>query len=441
MEETNQKKKMSLFVATALVVGNMIGSGVFMLPNTLANEAGPGATLIAWVITSIGSIILALSFARASSFIPKIGGPYEYSREAFGDFTGFLNAWLYWTGSWIGNTAIIIAIGSYAGAIFPIIGSNKVVGFLFCSLIIWGSTYLNIRGVEAVGKVGTVMTVIKLSVLILFIVVAGCHFSGENIGQLFPSGKGLETVPKAATVTLWAFVGLESASVVAGNIENPEKNVYKSTVIGILIASIFYFILSLVAMGAMPQAELAVSNAPIADILSKFLGSGIVQVLNLAIVVGLLGSSIGWVLSAASIAYAAGEDRVFPKVFAKKSKKYGTPIAALIISSALTNVVLFMNFADGFAKAVSIITLLATLSYLPIYAYTAIADIIILNKVGKLTGSILLKKSIVPVLGFAYAIWAIYGSGAETVMWGFLLMLIGVPIYAYLNIKYKSKVE
>lgn len=434
-----QKKKMSLFVATALVVGNMVGSGIFMLPNTLAHAAGPGSIILSWFITGIGSIFLATSFARLGSVIPKTGGPYEYGKEAFGDFIGFSNAWLYWNGSWIGNAAVIIAVASYAGAIFPIIETNKIIGFLVCSGILWIVTFLNIKGVELAGKIGSGITVFKMLVLLIFIIVAGMNFDVANITPMFPQGKGIETLPAAATITLWAFVGLETASVTGGEIENPEKNIYKSTIYGILIACIFYIVISFVAMGAMSQQQLMVSEAPISDIFAKIYGSKIVVLLNASIVIGIFGTALGWILSSARIAYAAGEDKTFPKFFAKKHKKYGTPHVALIVSSLLTNVVLFMNFSKGFAGALTVITLLATLSYLPIYGITAISDIIVLSRNKALTSRTILKKSIIPMLGFIYAMWTIYGSGAETVMYGFLLMMLGCPVYAYLRIKYKMQ--
>ena len=437
--KNTQKKKMSLFVATALVVGNMVGSGIFMLPNTLAHASGPGSIILAWLITGIGSIFLAFSFARLGSAIPKTGGPYEYGKEAFGDFIGFSNAWLYWNGSWIGNAAVIIAVASYAGAIFPIINTNKIVGFLVCSGILWTVTFLNIKGVEIAGKIGSGITVFKLLVLLIFIIIAGMNFDVSNITPMFPQGKGIETLPAAATITLWAFVGLESASVTGGEIENPEKNIYKSTIYGILIACVFYILISFVAMGAMNQQELMVSEAPISDIFAKVYGFKIVAVLNASIVVGIFGTALGWILSSARIAYAAGKDKIFPKFFAKKHKKYGTPHVALIVSSLLTNIVLLMNFSKGFSSALSVITLLATLSYLPIYGITAISDIIILSRNKALTSRKLLKKSIIPILGFIYAMWTIYGSGAETVMYGFLLMMLGCPVYAYLRIKYKMQ--
>lgn len=443
MENSNNKlkKDMGLFVATALVVGNMVGSGILMLPSTLAKVSGSGATILAWVITGMGSIFLALSFARLGSKIPKTGGPYEYSKTAFGDFVGFLNAWLYWNGSWIGNTAIIIAIGSYLAAVIPFF-NNSGTNFIFCTAIIWILTYINIKGVSVAGKVQGTITVFKIGIFLFFIAVALFHFKLENMLPLFPEGKGIDTLPAAATSTLWAFVGLETASVAAGEIKNPEKNVARSTILGMIIATVIYMAITIASMGAMSQEALVSSSAPMADILAQYFGDGVSSFLNMSIVIGTIGTAIGWILSSARIAYAAGEDGIFPKVFSRVHPKYQTPHVALIISSILTNILLVLNFTQGFSKAFDLIILLATLSYLPIYAFTAISDIVVMAKEEKvIKASVILKKSIVPIIGFIYAIWTIYGSGAETVMYGFLLMMLGLPFYAYMVIKNRKEVQ
>lgn len=436
------KKDIGLLMATALVTGNMMGSGIFMIPATLAQKSGPAAAMIAWIITGMGSIFLALSFANLGSKIPKTGGPYEYSKLAFGDFIGFMSAWLYWNGSWIGNAAVIIAVGSYAGNILPILANNHIAGFIFTSAILWIFTLINIIGVKIAGKVQTVITIFELSLFTFFIIVSFTHFNVQNLMPMLPAGKGLNTIPAAATTTLWAFIGLESASVAAGEIKNPEKNVKRSTILGIVIATIMYMLINLSAMGAMPQETLAKSQAPIADILSQLLGSNVSMFITLGAVISVLGTTVGWLLATARVAFAAGEDRVFPSIFAKVHPKYKTPHMSLIIGSLLVNILLFMNYTKGFSAAFSFIALLATLSFLPIYAITAVSEIILLVKRNKNFNFInFVKASVIPLIGFIYACWTIYGSGADTVMYGFLLMLLGIPFYVYGILKDKTKME
>lgn len=431
MNNKSLKKEISLFMATMLVCGNMIGSGVFMLPATLAQVSGPLATIIAWIITTIGSILIAVSFANLGSKYPATGGAYQYTKEAFGEFTGFLSAWLYWNGSWIGNSAIIVAIASYASSLVPAL-HKPVVSIIFTSTVLWVFTFINIVGVKQAGKIQSYITVFKIGFFALFIIVALLNFDKSNIVPLLPEGKGLSTIPLAATSTLWAFVGLESATVTAGEIKDPEKNVKKSTIYGLIIAAVIYILISVASMGAMSNAELAVSTAPLTDILAKGLGNSIGKILTIAVIVCILGTTIGWLMSTARVAYAAGEDGVFPKFFGKISEKYNTPATSLIIGSVLVNILLVMNFQKGMVSTFTFITILATLSYLPVYLLTAAAEMMLSFKKGdKITLGIFIKKSFIPMLAFIYAIWTIYGSGAETVMWGFILMLAGIPFYIY----------
>lgn len=437
MENKSLKKEISLFMATMLVCGNMIGSGVFMLPSTLAQVSGPGATIIAWILTTIGSILIAISFANLGTKYPATGGAYQYTKEAFGDFAGFLSAWLYWNGSWIGNAAIIVAITSYASAVFPVL-NKPIVSIIFSSAVLWIFTLINISGVKKAGKIQSFVTVFKILFFGLFIIVAFLNFDSANILPLFPSEKGFSTVPLAATSTLWAFIGLESATVAAGELENPEKNIRKSTIYGLIISSVIYLLISIGSMGAMNNMDLSQSSAPLTDILTNALGSGLGKLLTVAVVICILGTIIGWLLSTARVAYAAGVDGVFPKFFGKVNEKTGTPVSALIFGSVLVNILLIMNFQKGMVDAFTFITILATLSYLPVYLLSVSAEMMLIFKEEKkFNFKIFIKKSALPLLAFVYVIWTIYGSGADTVMWGFILMLIGIPVYIYNHHKNK----
>ena len=431
MENKNLKKDIGLFMATMLVCGNMIGSGVFMIPATLAEVSGPLATILAWILTTIGSILVAISFANLGSKFPETGGAYQYVKEAFGEFAGFLSAWLYWNGSWIGNTAILVTLTSYSAAIFPVL-NNPLHSIIYSSLILWAVTILNIVGVKQAGKIQSFTTVFKIVFFALFIIIAFLNFDKNNLLPLLPKNKGLETISLAATTTLWAFIGLESATVAAGEIRNPEKNVKRSTIYGLIISAVIYLLISIASMGAMPNEVLAKSTAPLTDILTRYLGNSVGIIISAIVVVSILGTTIGWILATARVAYAAGQDGVFPKIFGKVSSKYNTPVYSLIISGILVNILLLTNYQKSMVSAFSFITILATLSYLPVYLLSVSAEIMIMFRdekeisIGKFIG-----KSIIPLLAFIYTLWTIYGSGAETVMWGFILMLLGIPFYIY----------
>jgi amino acid transporter len=436
--EKELKRELGLLPATAIVVGNMIGSGIFMAPQGLAAASNPKTTIIAWIITALGSMLLALSFANLGVKIPKTGGPIVYTREAFGEFPAFLIAWTYWIGSWVGNAAIITAFMNYLSYFFPVFSQSKPLAFLTSSLILWALTYINYRGVKEAGIVSMITTVLKILPLIVFAIIALTHFNISYFNTVSSKEvSGLSTLPAAIAITLWSFVGLESATIPAGEIKDPERNIKLSTIYGTLITVAIYLAISILAIGAMPQDMLANSNAPLADIINyateqKWGGT----LIALGAVISTLGATSGWILITARSSFAAAEDKLFPKVFAKVHPKYNTPSASLIISGIAANILLVMNYVSSLTSAFNFMLLLATLSFLPAYSFTAAAEILLLrNKDENFNLLNFIKSSFISILAFAYSIYAIYGTGAEVVMYGFILMLIGIPFYVYQKIQ------
>lgn len=430
------KKEIGLAVAIALVFSNIIGAGIFVIPSQLAQVTGAGATISAWVLTGIGAIILALTFANLGSKMPVSGGVVEYSRKSFGSFMGFMTAWLYWNGCWIGNATLFIVILKYLSAVFPVLNAHPLYGFLLCSAILWLFTYINIRGAKSAGTVGSLLIILKLIILVLFIVTASGVFNINNVGPLFPAGGGIKTIPMAAAVTFWAFEGVEIATVASGEIKNPKRNVKLSTIIGISLALFFYMAVSVLCLGAMKRTDLANSLDPLSSIMALVLGQKSLIYINIGIALSICGSSILWLLATGRAAYAAGKDNLFPGIFSKVHKKYSTPYVALILGSVLINLMLLLNFFKGLNGAYNFIVLLSTLSYLPVYAVSTIAEImLVIDFKGKSMGKKILLL-VRPSLGFLFCVWAIYASGAQTVLYGFLLIMCGIPIYAYMKKKH-----
>ncbi len=445
-ENGKLKRELGLFAATAIVVGNIIGSGIFMSPSSFARVTNPRVAILAWIITSIGSLLIALSFANLGSKMPKTGGPIVYTRAAFGDFAGFLIAWSFWIGSWIGNCAIITAFMSYFVYFVPQ-ANNPLIAFLVCTAVVWIFTAINIFGTKHVGIVGTVATILKVGVLVVFIVIAGINFDPTYFNTVTsPEVSGMSTLSAAIAIALWSFVGLESVTVAGGEIKNPEKNIKKSTIYGVIIVSIIYIIMSVVAMGSMSQGELANSTAPLADIINKATGAkwgG--SFIAAGALISTLGATVGWLLTTARSAVGAAEDGLFPSFFKKVNPKYNTPVVSLVISGICMNVLLIMNYVGTLQSAFDFMILLATLSFLPAYSFSAAAEMVLLfKKSEEFNVFSFLKNSFFSLLAFAYSIYAIYGTGAEVVMYGFLLMLVGIPIYIYMMLqknKYNKNVD
>ncbi|MGL4800422.1 MAG: amino acid permease [Cellulosilyticaceae bacterium] len=432
------KRELGLAAATAIVVGNMMGSGIFTSPQSLAQVASPIVTIVAWMITGIGSVLLALSFANLGSKYPSTGGPIVFTHKAFGEFMAFLVAWTFWIGSWIGNAAIITAIIRYLTPFIPSLRTNGALAFILSSLILWTFTYINYKGVKQAGVVSIVTTILKLGVIFVFMIIAIIGFNPEYLGTYSsPEVTGWGALPAAIAVTLWSFIGLESAAISGGEIKNPEKNIKRSTFLGTLFAAVIYLFLSVLAMGGLPQAELAASEAPLASIINHVTGAtwgG--AFISLGIVISAAGAMSGWVLTTARLSFAAGQDGLFPKFFAKVHPKHHTPYTSLIVTSICTNLLLILNYVSDLTSAFDFMINLATLAFIPAYALTAAAEILLtFKKEHKLTLLSFVKHGFLSLIAFIYAIYIIYGSGAESAMWVFLLMFIGIPFYIYKKIQ------
>lgn len=441
-DSSNMKRELGLFAAISIVLGNTIGSGIFMIPQGLAAASNPKSTIIAWIITSIGSILLCLSFAKLSTAMPKTGGPIIYTRAAFGELPAFLVAWTYWIGIWVGDAAIITASVSYLSYFFPVIASSRLIAFLICTIILWIFTTINVRGVKQAGYVGIITTVFKILPLVIFVCIAAMHFQMSNINTVSSNDvAGISTVPIAVSITLWSFLGFESATLPAGEIKNPEKTIRRSTIYGTSIVAVIYLLISILAMGAMPQAKLASSNAPLADIINAATnGNWGGTFIALGAIISTLGTISGWILVSGRCSYAAAEEKLFPNLFMKIHPKFKTPYVSIIIASIGTNILLITNYVSNLTSAFNFILLLSTLAVLPVYTLTAASEIMLLSKdTTKVSMFNIVKHSFAALLAFAYSIYAIYGTGAETVMYGFILMLVGIPFYVYRKIYTKAE--
>lgn len=427
------KRELSLGAATAIVVGNMMGSGVFTSPQTLAKITNPANNILAWLITGTGSVFLALSFANLGTRYPQTGGPIVYVEKAYGKFMAFLVSWTFWIGGWIGNAAIITTIMRYLTVFLPTIKTNNLMSFALSAAILWLFTFVNIKGVKEAGYVGIISTVLKIGVILVFIIIAVFGFNADYLRTVSSDQvQGWGTLPSAITVSLWSFIGLESASVSGGEIRDPEVNIKRSTFWGTVFAASIYLAIAILAMGSLPQEALAASNAPLADIIDSITGAdwgGLF--ISAGIIISALGAISGWILTTARLSFAAGQEGLFPAFFASISTRTGTPVVSLIITGICTNLILLLNYVSSLTAAFDFMVNLATLAFIPAYALTAGAEVLLIPyKANRKKGS-LLKQSIRPLIAFIYSLYIVYGAGAECAMWVFILMFAGVPFYIY----------
>ena len=425
-------RKLGLWMCAALVVGNMIGSGIFLLPAALA-AYGP-ISVAGWLATSTGAIVLALIFGRLARLVPKTGGPYAYSREGFGDFAGFLIAWGYWIALWAGNAAVAVAFSGYVGFLFPAIGETPLAGLATALGAIWLLTWVNARGVSEAGMVQLVTTVLKLLPLLVIAVIGLAYVDPGRFTPVNVSGESNgAAIAACAALTLWAFLGLESATVPAGDVAAPERTIPRATIFGTCLAAVVYIAVTLVAFGVVPIVELGSSTAPLADVATAMWGALGGTFIAVAACISTFGTLNGFTLLTGQVPLGAARDRLFPPRFARLSKA-GTPVFALVVSNLLASVLIAMNFTKGLVDQFVFIILLATLTTLVPYLFCALAELMIYVTTGRtIAGKGLAPVVALAVAGFFYSAWAIYGAGQEVVFYGFLLMMAGVPVYVWLK--------
>lgn len=434
------KRILGFWTLTSLVAGNMIGSGVFMLPAALAKFGT--ISILAWILTAIGSIFLALVFSRLSQLLPKTGGPYAYCHEAYGDFVGFQLAYNYWIALWIGNAAIAVAFVGYLSVFWPAVAT---VPWLSCGIsigIVWVLTGVNILGVQQAGIVQLVTTILKMAPLFLLALIGLFFIHKENLAAFNVSHhSNWQALTGAATLTLWSFVGFESATVPAGNVIDPRRNIPRATIIGTVVAAIVYILGTISVMGIIPMDQLANSNSPFADTARVMFGHWGAVIIALAAIIACFGTLNGWILMQAQIPYAAAHDNLFPKPFGKLGKN-GTPVIGLVISSLLITVLLLLRYGVNLVDQFTFMILLAVLASLVPYIYTAVAEVVLLiNNPGKFEGHRFKTALILSIVAFIYAFWAILGAGQEIVYYGFLLFISSLLVYVWVRARTVGEIK
>ena len=428
---SSSNKKIGLITSTALVVGNMIGAGIFILPASLSKYGG--ISLLGWVFTASGALILAKIFSNFSKIIVnKSGGPYLYSKQGFGDFIGFLVAWGYWISTWISNAAIAIAIIGGLSFFFPILQTNSVVAVSIGLSMIWFFTWINSKGMRTTGKIQLITTVLKLLPLVFVIIFGIFFFSLDNFPEFNMTGESnFTSFSLVAALTLYAFLGLESASIPLENIHNPEKTVPKATMYGTIISTCIYIFSTIVLFGILPTETLQNSPAPFAEAGEIIGGKYTGYFIAIGAIISGMGALNGWILILAQIPMAAAKDEMFPRIFKRKNKK-GVPVLGLVIGSILSSVVMLMNFSENLVTQFTFIVNLTVLACLVPYLFVSASYAIVIIQNKNHTNSIV-KTVLLGLFGFLYSLWAIYGSSAEVVFYGLLLLLLGIPFYVLMQ--------
>ncbi len=426
VDSNNTEKKIGFWRGWSIAVGCAIGSGVFMMPTLLAPYGMLG--MAGWLIAGGGTLLVALSLSRLVRRIPKIGGPYAYVHEGLGHFAGFLIAWTYWIACIAAVSGIAIAFVGYLGVFIPEITNSRILSLVFALGLIWSIFALNIRSLEDSSKFQVVSTILKILPLLFMIVLGFAHMQPDNLPDYNPTD--LHPAALLATVTtlvMWSFVGIETASVPAHNMTEPEKTIPKVLVAAVLTILTIYLLVSFAIALVVPADELMVSTAPFALAATKIMGPVGAALITFGALISTLGSLNANALTAGNVALAAAKDNLLPDRFAILSKN-GTPGFAFIISGLFVSVLLFLNYTKGLVAAFTFMAMLSTLSTLMAYAFCAVAEFYFLKN--DRPGPERSKAIGLAIAAFLYAFFAIWGAGTEIVFYSFMLILIGMPIYA-----------
>ena len=414
-------RSLGFWAVTALVVGSMIGSGVFLLPASLA--AYGAASLLGWGATLCGALLLALVYARLSREKPLQGGPYAYTREAFGDLPAFVVGWAYWVSMVCGNAALSVAFAGSLGAVFPATISTPGRAAVTALAALWICTAVNLfGGVRGGSRMQMLWTVLKLLPLLLFVAIAVWYVEPASYHPFNPSGAPLLSVATAtAALTLWAFQGLEVATIPAASIRDPARTIPRATLAGMLIAGVVTVVTCTVVLGLLPSETMQHSAAPMADAAETLWGPWARIAVGAVASVSVFGALNGWVLLMAQVPLAAADDGLFPRFFARVDKR-GTPWLGLLISACLATVVAASNYSGSLVQLFTFSILLSTAATLLPYCVSVAA----LLRQGRRIG---VAWQLIAVGALAYSLWALVGTGSESLLWGAGLILAGLPLY------------
>ncbi|KAF1716349.1 amino acid permease [Pseudoxanthomonas yeongjuensis] len=428
----NDTRKIGFWTCTALVVGNTIGMGIFLLPASLA-PYGFNAT-IGWGITVLGCICLARVFARLARELAHADGPYGYVRSTLGDLPAFLAMWCYWVSVWITNAALATGVVAYIRAAFPELAPLQP--SLFALGLLWTFVAINLLGVRSGGGVQLVTTALKLlPMLAIALLGAWMLVNSPHAYVAHPPTQPITLADSmaAGTIALFAMLGIESATVPASKVENPGRTIPRATLVGTLLTAAIYLIVSTVPLLLIPSQELAASPAPFALLMDRFAGDGFGRWLALFVVVSGLGALNGWTLLGGEMTRTMADNGTLP-AFLSRNNRHGAPVFALVITGLLASAMILMNYSKSLVNGFTVMSQVVTAANLPLYLCCSIALAVLWKRGKRLDDKGVRGLLTIAVLGTAYAIFAFVGMGHEAFVMALVLAACGLPLYIFMRI-------
>ncbi|SDB95015.1 arginine-ornithine antiporter [Paraburkholderia lycopersici] len=429
--------KLRLGALTALVVGSMVGGGIFSLPQNMAVSADAGAVLIGWAITAVGMLMLAFVFQTLAMRKPELdGGVYAFAKAGFGDYMGFGSAWGYWISAWLGNVGYFVLLFSTLGYFFPIFGEgNTPVAIICASVLLWALHFLVLRGIREAAFVNLITTIAKMVPLCVFIVICAFAFRAgifmtDFWGQLNPKlGSVTNQVRNMMLVTVWVFIGIEGASIFSARAEK-RSDVGKATVIGFVGVLLLLVLVNVLSLGVLTQPRLAtLQNPSMAGVLENVVGHWGAILISVGLVVSLAGALLSWVLLCAEIIFSAARDHTMPNFLRKENARH-VPANALWLTNGMVQIFLVITlFSKG--TYLSLIYLATSMILLP-YFWSAAYALLLAARGETYEGNPgeRNKDLVIAAIAVVYAVWLIYAGGLKYVLLSALLYAPGVVLFA-----------
>ncbi|WP_434697023.1 arginine-ornithine antiporter [Pseudomonas sp. Z1-14] len=429
--------KLRLGALVALVVGSMIGGGIFSLPQNMAASADVGAVLIGWAITAVGMLTLAFVFQTLANRKPNLdGGVYAYAKAGFGDYMGFSSAWGYWISAWLGNVGYFVLLFSTLGYFFPVFGEgNTVTAVIGASLLLWAVHFLVLRGIKEAALINLVTTVAKVVPLLLFVLIAVFAFkldifTADIWGLKNPDlGSVMDQVRHMMLVTVWVFIGIEGASIFSARAEK-RSDVGKATVIGFITVLLLLVLVNVLSLGIMTQPELAkLQNPSMAAVLEHVVGHWGAVLISVGLVISLLGALLSWVLLCAEIMFAAAKDHTMP-AFLRRENANHVPANALWLTNAMVQLFLIVTLFSA-STYLSLIYLATSMILVP-YLWSA-AYALLLAVRGETYENALAERRkdlFIGAIALIYAMWLLYAGGIKYLLLSALLYAPGAILFA-----------
>ena len=439
-----ESKTLGLLPLTALVIGSIIGSGIFNLMSNLSAGASLMAILIGWAITGIGMFFLVLSFRNLNKKRPDLdAGIFSYAEAGFGKFMGFNSAWGYWISAWIGNVAYATLMFSSLGYFFNVFnGGQNLASVIGASVVLWGGHFLILRGVKSAGFTNVIVTVAKIIPIAIFILAAYAAFKLNiftadiwgTASKGFEFSSVLDQVRSTMLVTVWVFIGIEGAVVFSGRAKK-RSDVGKATFLGLFTVLAIYLLVSVLSLGLMTRPDLAALGQPaMASLLQSVVGTWGAALVNVGVIVSIAGAWLAWTMFAFELPYQAALRGTFPAVFKKENKK-GTPVVALLVTNLLVQAFLFTflisNSAYVFAYS------LATTTILIPYAFTAFYQVKYSLQEKKGTPHRALNIT-AGVVASVYALWLVYAAGLDYLLLTAIVYAPGILVFAWARMRQKK---